>query len=225
MIPATLRYNVRRMFENTGTEDFQRNRKTGSPNIAALTTMSFNDRLFKRRQETAGVDSAVVILIDVSGSMFGSDNTPITKTNIYHAVQTAAALLDTLHHAGVATAVLTFGNEVSMLKPFDLHYRKAFPLLERLKSGGGTNDASALSHVHSLLYERHEARKVAFVITDGEGDRSCTYEQAEIGARLGVTTIGVGIQHDVSMSYPTNVRVDSLADLGTVAFSKLKLAA
>ena len=225
MIPATLRYNVRRMFENTGTEDFQRNRKTGSLNIAALTTMSFNDRLFKRRQETAGVDSAVVILIDVSSSMFYGESTSAKITNIYHAVQTAAALLDTLHHAGVATSVLTFGNEVSMLKPFDLHYRKAFPLLERLKSGGGTNDAAALSHAHGLLYVRPEARKVAFVITDGVGDRECTYEQAETGARLGVTTIGVGIQHDVSQSYPTNVTVNCLADLGAVAFSKLKLAA
>jgi cobaltochelatase CobT len=225
MIPATLRYNVRRMFENTGTEDFQRNRKTGSLNIAALTTMAFNDRLFKRRQETAGVDSAVVILIDVSGSMFGHSTTPATSMNIYHAVQTAAALLNTLHHAGVATAVLSFGNDVSMVKPFDMHYRKAYPLLECLSSGGGTNDCAALSYAHGLLYGRHEARKVAFVITDGVGDRNATYAQAETGARLGVTTIGVGIQHDVSESYPTNVTVNKLADLGTVAFSKLKLAA
>jgi cobalamin biosynthesis protein CobT len=213
------------MFENTGLEDFQRNRKTGSLNIAALPTMSFNDRLFKRRQETAGVDSAVVILIDVSGSMFGHASTPPQSMNMYHAVQAAAALLQTLHQAGVATAVLTFGNDVSMLKPFEMHYRKAFPLLESLKSGGGTNDAPALAYAHRLLYGRHEARKVAFVITDGVGDRDVTYEQAEIGARLGVTTIGVGIQHDVSQSYPTNVTVNSLADLGSVAFNKLKLAA
>jgi cobalamin biosynthesis protein CobT len=213
------------MFENTGLEDFQRNRKTGSLNIAALPSMSFNDRLFKRRQETEGVDSAVVILIDVSGSMFGHSSTPALSMNMYHAVQTAAALLETLHHAGVATAVLTFGNVVSMLKPFEMHYRKAFPLLERVKSGGGTNDAPALAYAHRLLYCRPEARKVAFVITDGVGDRDVTYEQAETGARLGVTTIGVGIQHDVSQSYPINVTVNSLADLGSVAFNKLKLAA
>ena len=225
MIPATLRYHVRRMFENTSTEEFQRNRKTGALNIAALPTMSFNDRLFKRRQETAGVDSAVVILIDVSASMFGTYNSSPESMNVFHAVQTAAALLDTLHHAGVTTAVCTFGDEVSVLKPFDLHYRKAFPLLEGLTAGGGTNDCAALSYAHRLLYGRHEARKVAFVITDGVGDREATYEQALTGARLGVTTIGVGIQHDVRRSYPINVRVDSLADLGAVAFSKLKLAA
>jgi cobalamin biosynthesis protein CobT len=225
MIPAKLRYEVRRMFENTGTEDFARGRRTGALNIAALPTMSFNDRLFKRRHEVAGVDSAVVIVIDVSGSMFGHSDTPVQKYNILHAVHTAAALLDTLHHAGVATAVITFASDVSMLKPFDMHYRKAFPLLEALKSGGGTNDCEALQQAHRMLYGRPEARKVAFVLTDGCGDGDATHDQALSGARLGVTTIGVGIKHDVSHVYPTSVTVNSLADLGGVAFNKLKLAA
>jgi cobalamin biosynthesis protein CobT len=225
MIPAKLRYEVRRMFENTGTEDFSRGRRTGSLNIAALPTMAHNDRLFKRRHEVAGVDSAVVIVIDVSGSMFGHNDTPVQKYNILHAVHTAAALLDTLHHAGVATAVITFASNVSMLKPFDLHYRKAFPLLESLRAGGGTNDCEALQQAHRLLYGRPEARKVAFVLTDGCGDGDATYDQALSGARLGVTTIGVGIKHDVSHVYPNSVTVNSLADLGGVAFNKLKLAA
>lgn len=222
MIPATLRYDVRRMFENTGTEDFQRNRKTGGLNIAALPTMSFNDRLFKRRHEVAGVDSAVIILLDVSVSMFDTD---VTGSNAYHAVQASAALLATLHQAGVATALLTFGNNVSVLKPFEMHYRKAYPMLECIKSGGGTNDFVALSHAHRMLYGRPEARKVVFVMTDGIGDQRATRQQTVAGERLGVTTIGVGIQHDVSDTYPINVTVRNVQDLGTVAFSKLKLAA
>jgi cobalamin biosynthesis protein CobT len=225
MIPAKLRYQVRRMFENTGTEEFQRNRKTGSLNIAALPTMATNDRLFKRRHEVAGVDSAVVIAVDVSGSMFGHPPEGPSAYNICHAVHTCAALLHTLHHAGVATSVITFGSEVSLLKPWSMHYRKVFPMLECLGAGGGTNDSDALRLAHRMLYARNEARKVAFVLTDGVGDMSETHNQAIAGARLGVTTIGVGIKHDVSYVYPNNVTVNSLADLGTVAFTKLKLAA
>jgi hypothetical protein len=40
-----------------------------------------------------------------------------------------------------------------------------------------------------------------------------------------VTTIGIGIQQDVDSVYPNAVRVDNLADMGAVAFNKLKLAA
>jgi cobalamin biosynthesis protein CobT len=225
MIPAKLRYEVRRMFENTGTEEFQRNRRTGSLNIAALPTMATNDRLFKRRHEVAGIDSAVVIAVDVSGSMFGHSADDPTKFNICHAVHTCAALLHTLHHAGVATSVITFGSDVSLLKPWGMHYRKAFPMLECLGAGGGTNDSDALRLAHRMLYPRPEARKVAFVLTDGCGDEYQTRDQAIAGARLGVTTIGIGIKHDVSHVYPNNVTVNSLADLGTVAFTKLKLAA
>jgi cobalamin biosynthesis protein CobT len=104
-------------------------------------------------------------------------------------------------------------------------YQKAKPLLERLNANGGTNDYAALNFAHGMLYRRPEARKVCFVLTDGEGDPEATRLQCESGARLGVTTIGIGIQQDVTQVYPNAVQIDNLADMGTVAFTKLKLAA
>lgn len=217
MIPAKLRYEIRKMFENSGTEEFNINRKQGSLNVNALATIGHNDRLFKRRSEVAGVDSAVTVVIDCSGSMDGE--------RMQNAVDVCYALLTTLGQAGVATSVVSFSSMVSLLKPWNMTYQKTKPMLERLKANGGTNDYAAVSFAHGMLYRRPEARKVCFVLTDGEGDPEATRLQCQSGARLGVTTIGIGIQQHVDHVYPNAVRVDNLADMGAVAFNKLKLAA
>jgi cobalamin biosynthesis protein CobT len=224
VVPAGLRYGVKRLFENTATDQFQVNRKAGSLNVNSLHTIALgNERLFKRRLEEEGVDSAVVILLDVSGSMFRANN--YKDTLMASAVQAVYALLDTLNKAGVATAVVTFGSNCGLLKPFNMPVKKTVPLLRSLGNGGDTNDFFGLAYAHELLRGRPEARKVAFVLTDGDGNRNATREQARSGTALGITTVGIGIKHDVSDVYPINVRVNNVADLGSVAFTKLKLAA
>ena len=102
MIPAKLRYTVRKLFENSGFEEYQNNRKSGSLNVRALPTMAHNDRLFKRRKEHDGIDSAVTIVLDVSGSMFKNKD-PLTS-KMYHAILTTYALLDTLSKAEIGRA-------------------------------------------------------------------------------------------------------------------------
>ena len=70
-VSAKLRFEVRRLFDNTGTSDHQVGRKSGSVNVRTLHTIpSGNERLFKRRLDVDGIDSAVVIVLGGSGSMF-----------------------------------------------------------------------------------------------------------------------------------------------------------
>jgi len=227
MIPAKLRYEVKRLFENTATESFERNLKSGRLNIRALTKHSISPNLFQRRYEEEGIDSAVVILLDVSGSMydgirvFGQPRT----TRMASAAPTCAALLETLSAAQVATALVTFDDYTSVLKPWAMNYRKAITLLESIDGMGGSDDATALAHVHNMLYRRPEQRRLCFVLTDGQGDIQQAKAQVASAARLGVTTIGIGINADVSHVYPNHVQIDSLDDLGRVTFTKLKLAA
>jgi cobalamin biosynthesis protein CobT len=223
MIPAKLRYSVRKLFENSGFEEFQNNRKSGVLNVRALPTMAHNDRLFKRRKEHDGIDSAVTIVLDVSGSMF-NNHAPL-KSKMYHAILATYALLDTLSKAGVTTSVVTFGCEVSLLKDFSTPYQRIKPLLERITAGGGTQDFVALSYAHSLLLNRQEERKVCFLLTDGIGKADACKEQALSGESLGITTIGIGIRNDLSHIYKNAVTIDKIEDMGTVAFDKLKLAA
>lgn len=228
MIPAKLRYEVKRLFENTATESFERNLKSGRLNIRALTRHSISPNLFQRRYEEEGIDSAVVILLDVSGSMYDGIRVKAGQprvTRMESAAPTCAALLETLSAAQVATALVTFDDFTSVLKPWAMNYRKAVTLLESIDGMGGSDDATALAHVHNMLYRRPEQRRLCFVLTDGQGDIHQAKAQVASAARLGVTTIGIGINADVSHVYPNNVQIDSLEDLGHVTFTKLKLAA
>lgn len=228
MIPAKLRYEVKRLFENTATESFERNLKSGRLNVRALTRHSISPNLFQRRYEEEGIDSAVVILLDVSGSMYdgirGKAGQPRT-TRMASAAPTCVALLETLSAAQVATALVTFDDYTSVLKPWNMNHKKAITLLESIDGMGGSDDATALAHVHNMLYRRPEQRRLCFVLTDGQGDIQQAKAQVASAARLGVTTIGIGINADVSHVYPNNVQIDSLEDLGHVTFTKLKLAA
>jgi hypothetical protein len=130
--------------------------------------------------------------------------------------------MSALDAAGVESALVSFGSESSTIKGFSKNSKRVASLLPRLGEGGGTNDYAGLLHAHSLLHTRQTARKVCFVLTDGEGDTANTRAQAISGENLGITTIGIGIQHDVSKVYKHAVRVNRAADLGTAMFSKIK---
>jgi Mg-chelatase subunit ChlD len=224
MQSGKLRYEVRKLFENSALEEWQVNRKSGSLNAAALHTVATgNVAVFKRHHEEAGIDSAVVVVLDVSASMWAVDANNLTL--ISHAVNVCSALVDTLHRAGVAVSVITFGSKTSVLKDFNTHPKKMDALLPMICSGGDTNDYFAIRYAHEVLLKRPEQRKVVFAITDGVGQPQDTRAQVNAGSALGISTVGIGIQHDVQRVYPNAVRVDQLADMATASFKQIKLAA
>jgi cobalamin biosynthesis protein CobT len=144
---------------------------------------------------------------------------------IKNAIGTALALAETLDAAGVKTAIVTFGYTSSIAAGFDDRLAVKREALSRITDGGSTNDFAAIRHSHDLLRGRPEQRKVCFVLTDGDGNVRDARRQAKGGEALGITTIGVGICHDVSHVYPIAVRVDDPADLARVALGQIKLAA
>lgn len=226
-VPAKLRYEVRRLFENSGIDEFQRNRRSGAVNVHALPSHSFNDKLFKLRRSEDGIDTACVVLIDASGSMIqdGGRNNKGVPLRMLNALRTGAALIDTLRRAQVSTAVMAFGDNPVVVKDFNTSVPKALDRMSRMVDFGATNDYIAVRAAHGMLLNRPEQRKICFVITDGEGDRVSTKEQCEIGARLGITTIGIGIDLSVSDVYPQAITVTDMSELATVSFNKIKLAA
>ena len=207
--------------------------------MRALPNVHTSDALFKRRLENEGVDSAVIILLDVSGSMYdhrymrdGNGNTVLdAKGNpqfyyyMQYAVKVCAALMDTLHRAGVKVAIHTFATDVAVFKPFDMPIQRAMQRLRHVSGETSTNDYTALRYTHEVLYKRPEARKVVFSITDGVGDGDATLAQVKAGEALGMTTVGIGICHDVKTVYPKSIRIDALADLADASFKQIKLAA
>ena len=230
-VPARLRFEVKKLFENSAHEEFQTNRRAGSVNVKALHKVGHSDALFKRRLETEGVDSAVVILLDVSGSMFYQNTVPKegggydSIAAIDPSIKVCAALADSLKKAGAKVSILTFGDQVSVLKDFEDPTPKMLTRLSLVSEGGSTNDYSAIRYSHQLLSKRQEERKVLFVLTDGAGDQVSARSQCLAGDNLGITTIGVGILENVSKTYPQSIRINNLNDLGTASFKQIKLAA
>jgi cobalamin biosynthesis protein CobT len=207
------------LFENSGLDEFQLGRKSGKINTSALPSISTgNVHVFKRHHEDGGIESAVSIVLDASGSM--DDN---NKHQL--AIETAYALYETLSQAGVAVQVLTFCNYTSTLVEFNTPVAKAKAIMKRFNTGYSTNDYFAIRYAHEQLLARPESRKVAFILTDGQGDVVNVKKQIESGNRLGITTIGVGIGVNVSNVYDKHVNIMKIRELATASFKQIKLVA
>jgi Mg-chelatase subunit ChlD len=181
--------------------------------------------VFTRRFERDGIDSAAVLVLDMSGSMSSDLADNIRKMDC--AAACTWALAETLIQAGVDVAILGFDNDLFRIRDFgSTPALKTRAALERIRTGGSTNDYAAIRLAHQMLLRHHATRRVAFVLGDGIGDRANAARQVKQGENLGITTIGVGIGYDVRGVYGAgSVRVDRPADLGTVAFRQIKAAA
>jgi cobalamin biosynthesis protein CobT len=217
-VPSRLRHEVRQLFEKSGLDEFQLNRKAGQINSSALASISTgNVRVFKRHHEEGGIDSAVVIVLDASGSMSGS--------RAISAVKTCVALYETLTQSGVAVQIISFNYRTAVLVPFNTPVVKAKNILSHFNPNYSTNDYFAVRYAHEILNARPESRKICFVLTDGNGWRENVIKQIKSGNNLGITTVGVGIELDVSDVYENNVWIKDIKDLGNASFKQIKLVA
>jgi nitric oxide reductase activation protein len=223
-----LRYEVKTLFDNSARTDWAINRKAGALNVKALPSLAVgSDRVFKRRDEVEGVDSAVVILLDNSNSMYDNETNATTgKRECYmdHAVPAVVAIHQAVKAAGGEVLVAAFGRTVCKVADWSAPTVKVAKSLERVPDNGSTNDAAAIRFCGDLLLKRSEERRILFVLTDGEGDGQMARANVDTLERLGVTVIGIGIGLDVSGVYPNNVRVNDATSLASASFKQIKLA-
>lgn len=223
-----LRYEVKRLFDDSGRCDWAVNRKAGALNVRALPSLATgSDRVFKRRDEVEGVDSAVVILLDASNSMYDNETNLTTGARecyMDHAVPAVVAIHQAVKAAGGEVLVAAFGRTISKVADWGAPTVKVAKALERVPDSGSTNDAQAIRFCGDLLLKRSEERRILFVLTDGEGDCEMTRANVDTLERLGVTVIGIGIGLDVAGVYPNNVRVNDGNALAAASFKQIKLA-
>ena len=218
-INGRLALEVRRLFDNTDTDEWSRRTRRGAFDVAQAHAVSTSNNVFKRHIEEDGIKSACVIVIDASGSMRGS--------KMEQAKLSALALMDVLTKAGVEVMVTSFGDKTATLKGWNTSKAEGEKLIRRLGDAGGTNDFHAVRMAHLELIKRDVNRRVCMVLTDGDGDIQSTKRTVVEGGKMGITTIGIGIMHDVRAVYgkDKSVMVNDVKSLGTVALSKIKLAA
>ena len=221
-----IRNEIKRLLENTGRSDWSPHRKAGALNVRALPSISTgNVNLFKRRDEVEGVDSAVLILLDNSGSMeWVSKYSKITRVEA--AVPVVVALHAAATAAGASVAVDAFSIATTPIVGWGAPTAKLATLINKIDPNYNTNDYMAVRLAGDKLLARPEQRKILIVITDGNGDRERTAKHVAALERCGVTVIGIGIMLESEMTsvYPSSINVKNLQDLASASFKHIKVA-
>ena len=184
-------------------------------------------RLFARRHARVAPNTAVHLLVDLSGSMatnvLRADGTQASRAAV--ALESALALalaLDAI--PGVTVAVTAFpglegepGRVTCMLADGQSPRAAAGAFIQSAR--GGTPMAQALWYGAAALLLRPETRRLLLVLTDGEPD---DIDEAARLLRLcrgaGIEPVGVGIGIPVNHLFPTAIAVTAVADLKRALF-------
>lgn len=185
---------------------------------------AWNSKIFYKRDESKRINTAVTILVDVSGSM--------SSRKLEHASQAACLLTNAIAKAlHVPVEVLCFAYRrhvtIGIVKSFD------HPLVSDehiaggiygsyVKGGGGNDDANALLFAYDRLIKRKEQKKIMIVLSDGspadspnggDPDEALKFVTDAIRKRKIVNLYGIGIMdNNVKRYYGTNAKVVTKAE-------------
>lgn len=183
-----------------------------------LVRMGMGDaRIFKRKTEQKALNTAVVILLDTSGSMAQNVDKSRTRQQIANSAAYA------LHYAlqgmsGVSAATVSFakkGSGVPALLQVCAFNIKPNSRSFNLDSHGGTPIDKALWYARAALLQRPEPRKVILLLTDGHPSSASRCEAATSRCyRDGIEIAALGIDTNAVKQYWRNSRV--ISEVGTL---------
>lgn len=165
-----------------------------------------NPKVFRRESEHKGLNTAVHILLDASGSMIGS---PIRL-----ALCSCYAIAKALENQkGISVGITSFPaytyNTIGVYSLLPQGGR----LTRRMKipARGETPLGASLYWVMSELYKRTEERKILLILTDGyPSDWNLTERALEETAVFGIEAYGIGLLNDSIKTFlPEKSRVIS----------------
>ena len=180
-----------------------------------------NARVFQKESEQQGLNTAVHVLLDVSGSMAGA---PINLANrACFAVATALSQIRGVNPAVTAFPATTVTNSVFPI----MRHGQAVPDLFDIRASGGTPLAGALWWVLQTMLPLKEQRKMILVITDGMPDTPLAANNAiGVAQKIGFEVYGLGIrdEHITRLLPHTSKMVNDLPDLVSAMFFMLQVA-
>lgn len=179
-------------------------------------------RVFRRKDEKTAINTAILVLLDRSGSMGGGTG------RIELARKTVMALADALGTVpGVSVATAAFpgtGDRVVSLTRFGQSVAKS-KANYGISANGGTPLDQSLGWVRAQMAIRQEPRKIVLVATDGQPrDPMTTKTMIQKLEVEGVEMMGLGIMdHGVTSHYfRKNKTISSLSELPEAVFGMLK---
>lgn len=195
-------------------------RRTGSKiDNRVVHRLALHDtRLFLHQEEKTEVNTAIMILVDRSGSMQHQKIEVASKT-----AYVVAEALDSIPGCFAAVAAFPVGNSDGVA-PLVRFGERPCSSKFGMSAGGGTPLAQALYWAGVELLKREEPRKILLSVTDGEPDDLRTTKSA-IRWLLdqGIESMGLGIcEESVRTIFPTYGVVYSVEELPPALFGMLQ---
>lgn len=247
-----LRRTLERALLSTQRRDWDFAREDGRLDTRRFTAaLSGRTDVFKERQPTPELNTAVQVVVDMSGSMLQANKNKV-------ATQCTIALAEAMEKTGIKCEVIGFHQPtrderfnphgkpytggrwepiiMPLFKPFEkrlVQCKADMASLERLV-GGNNADSESLMMAWRRLRVRQEKRKVMIVLSDGAPMFFAKVDQVLAGRRhlrgvvehiqgQGVHVVGIGILSDeVEKYYDHRIVVNSVGEL---AGSSLKVLA
>lgn len=195
-------------------------RRTGSKiDNRVVHRLALHDtRLFLHQEEKTEVNTAIMILVDRSGSMQHQKIEVASKT-----AYVVAEALDSIPGCFAAVAAFPVGNSDGVA-PLVRFGERPCSSKFGMSAGGGTPLAQALYWAGVELLKREEPRKILLSVTDGEPDDLRTTKRAiRWLLEQGIEPMGLGIcEESVRTIFPTYGVVYSVEELPPALFGMLQ---
>jgi len=159
----------------------KRHRRSGRFDSTRCVNARLGDlRVYERSQLTEALNTAVVMLIDDSGSMY-SERAPLAQAAFF-------GIGNVLDRCEVPFAAASFGSGVHLLHAFGDNWRRTVGSAN-FQDHGGTWMEAAFYFAIEQMSTRHEDRHIVLIVTDGEpGSWEATEAMIHEAQRLGVET-------------------------------------
>ena len=175
-----------------------------------------NPRVFLRREEVSGINTAVHILLDISASMHNSIR---LATSACYAVASALSGIPGIN-VGVTAFPATTPNDIPGVCPLVRHGQRV-GLGFDVPASGSTPLAEALWWIARTMLSLKENRKILLLITDGQPDNSQkALEALQMLQNLGIEVMGIAIQSpELATLLPIHAKIDNMSELTGAMFS------
>ncbi len=192
--------------------------------------------VFSRREDTPGIDTALMILIDGSVSMRAqvdhvNSRMDVAQTAAWHIARAAESAnakvcVASFHTMKSRSGDWIPGADVKVIKPWEVAMTDRAAHLAAEQPGGGTPLSPAIMRAATILADVGATRRVLMVLTDGECDfgadgvtRACA-----LATDMGIETVGIGMDcPSVTAAFPPHysVNVENLHQLATTGLGVL----
>ena len=177
-----------------------------------------NPRVFLRREEVSGINTAVHILLDISGSMYRKIH---LATSACYAVASALSGIPGIN-VGVTAFPATTPNDIPGVCPLVRHGQRVGIDFD-VPAAGATPLAEALWWIAGQMVPLKECRKILLLVTDGLPDNPEKVTEALLVLRqFGIKPVGIAIcSPALADILPIQAEVNNLNELAGAMFGIL----